>query len=163
MVATEHIFPPLPEIGKSDVYYHNAIAQAEQSGDVLKRSTMKVGRYITLALSTKISWEEKVRYFDHALKHHCIPPLDMNDDRTKAFYEQLADLVRQHCGAEALRLASQEDDMYAARMALGQEKPMIEEDADLFFGRLIGTGDHRPEYFNEIDWSQLKLIRDQWI
>ena len=163
MVVEEHNYPPLPEIGKSDVYYHNAIALAEKEGDVLKRATMKVGRYITKALTPKIPWVEKVRYFDHALKHHCTPPMGMEDEKAKAFYEQLADLVRQHCGAEALRLASQEDDMYAARVALGQEKPMIEEDADVFFGRLLGTGDHRPDYFNEIDWSQLKLIRDQWI
>ncbi len=154
-------FPPMPEIGKPDPYYQQAISDAEHAGDMHLRAGLKVARYVTLALSPKLPWEEKRRYFIHVVKHHCSPPL--LDDATVAYYAQLADLVRQHAGAEALRLASQEDDMYAARVALGQERSLIEDDAEAFFGRLLGTGDQCPEYFTEGDWAQLKLIRDQWI
>jgi hypothetical protein len=72
-------------------------------------------------------------------------------------------LIRQYCCAEALRLASLEDDMYAARAALGQDRSAIEDDAELFFSRLMGAGDHCPEHYVETDWAQLKLLRDQWI
>lgn len=153
--------PSLPEIGRPDLYYVRAIRQAEEQGDIHSRAALKVARYITLALDRNIAWDEKFRYFSHALRHHCLPPT--LDESICNYYKQLADLVRQHCGAEALRLASQEDDMYAARAALGQERSSIEDDAELFFGRLLGTGDHCPEHFNEGDWAQLKLIRDQWI
>jgi hypothetical protein len=66
-------------------------------------------------------------------------------------------------GQEALRLSSLEDDLYAARLSMGQSREKIEDDAEQFFGRLLGTGDTSPDWFNESDWSQLKLIRDQWI
>ena len=46
---------------------------------------------------------------------------------------------------------------------MGQNRDKIEDDAEVFFGTLMGSGDTQPEYFNETDWSQLKLIRDQWI
>ena len=162
MVTQQRQFPPLPEIGRPDAYYIHGINEAESKGDLYKRSAMKVGRYITLALNAHLSWEEKFRYFDHALRHHCVPP--SLDDEVEAYYARLSELVRAHCGAEALRLASQEDDMYAARVALGQDRSLIEEDAEVFFGRILGgTGDHCPEHYNEVDWSQLKLIRDQWI
>jgi len=78
------------------------------------------------------------------------------------FYRQLADLVRQHAGQEALRLASTEDDMYAARLAMGQTRDKIMEDAEVFFGRLVPF-EFNPEWFNEEDYRQLKMIRDQWI
>ena len=42
------------------------------------------------------------------------------------FYRSLADLVRQYAGQEALRLASVEDDLYAARLAMGQTREKIE-------------------------------------
>lgn len=154
-------FPPMPEIGKPDPYYMRAIADAEQAGDLHLRAALKVARYISLAIVPKLPWEEKKRYFAHALKHHCAAPSD--DKATVHYYKQLAEVVRQYAGAEALRLASQEDDMWAARAALGQDRSQIEDDADNFFTRLLGQGDHCPEYFVDTDWAQLKLIRDQWI
>jgi hypothetical protein len=78
-----------------------------------------------------------------------------------AFYSGLANLVRQHAGQEALRLASTEDDLYAARLAMGQTREHIEDEAEEFFGRLVPG--ECPEWLNEDDYNQLKLIRDQWI
>jgi hypothetical protein len=78
------------------------------------------------------------------------------------FYKTLADLVRQHCGAEALRLMSKEDDMYAARLSMGQERDMLENEAEEFFGKIMG-GEERADWFLEADWEQMRLIRDQWI
>jgi hypothetical protein len=77
------------------------------------------------------------------------------------FYRSLADLVRQYCGQEALRLVSTEDDLYAARINMGQTRDKIENEAEQFFGRIIPG--ECPEWFNEEDYAQLRLIRDQWI
>ncbi len=65
-------------------------------------------------------------------------------------------------GRVALRLASSEDDLFAARLAMGQLREKIEDDAEAFFTRLIPT-DASPEWFNEADYDTLKLIRNQWI
>lgn len=161
MVMTTLQFLPKPEIGLADVAYQQAISQAEAESDVHKRAALKVTRYITLALNPKLPWPEKVRYLSHALKHYCAAPAQ--DEETLAFYRQLTELVREHCGAEALRLASQEDEMYATRLALGQERIQIDDEADAFFTGLLGIGDGRPNHFSELDWAQLKMIRDQWI
>ncbi len=161
MVATTQKFPPMPDIGRPDVFYTHAIEIAEQEGDVHRRASLKVARYITLGLDPNLPWDAKRKYFLHALKHHCIPP--SADEPTQQYYDQLADLVRQYAGSEALRLASAEDDMYAARLSLQQDRMQIEDDAEAFFGKLLNSGDHCPEHFNAIDWEQLKLLRDQWI
>lgn len=154
-------FPPIPEIGRPDPYYMRAIADADEAGNIHLRAALKVARYITLAISPKLPWEEKKRYFLHALKHHCGSPT--RDEPTVKYYQELAEMVKQYAGAEALRLASQEDDMWAARVALGQDRTLIEDDAEAFFGRILGQGEQCPDHFAEGDWSQLKLIRDQWI
>jgi hypothetical protein len=85
------------------------------------------------------------------------------DEPVWVFYRDLADLVRQYAGQEALRLASVEDDLYATRQALGSDREAIEAEAEEFFSQLLGAGERRPDWFNDIDWGQLKLIRDQWI
>jgi len=154
--------PPLPEIGRPESYYAKLVHRADKAGDVHAHEAAKVGQYITLALDPHLTWEEKLKYFKHALKRHCVPP-PYPDDDVWMFYQQLADLVRQYAGQEALRLASLEDDLYAARLSMGQAREKIEDDAEHFFLRLLGTGDTCPDWFNETDWSQLKLIRDQWI
>lgn len=155
-------FPPLPEIGHPEGYYAHGVHQADRSGDTYRHEAFKVGQYITLALDPMLDWSQKLKYFQHALKRHCTPP-PYPDDDVWMFYQQLADLVRQHCGQEALRIASHEDDLYAARLSMGQERDRIDDDAETFFAKLIGSGDQCPEWFNETDWLQLKLIRDQWI
>jgi hypothetical protein len=154
--------PPMPEIGRPESYYAKLVHSADQGGDVHLHEAAKVGQYITLALDPALSWDEKLKYFRHALKRHCQPP-PYPDDDVWMFYQQLAELVRQYCGHEALRIASTEDDLYAARLSMGQSREKIEDDAETFFGKLMGRGDQCPEWFNEMDWSQLKLIRDQWI
>lgn len=154
--------PPMPEIGRPESYYAKLVHEADKQGDVHAHEAAKVGQYITLALDPNLSWEQKLKYFRHALKRHCQPP-PYPDDDVWMFYHQLADLVRQYCGYEALRLASAEDDLYAARLSMGQSREKIEDEAEQFFLKLMGSGDHCPEWFNETDWAQLKLIRDQWI
>ena len=74
--------------------------------------------------------------FHHALKRHCAPP-PLPDDDVWAFYQGLANLVRMHAGQEALKLASNEDDLYAARLAMGQTREHIEDEAETFFGRFV--------------------------
>lgn len=154
--------PPMPEIGRPESYYAQLVRTADAQGQIHLREAAKVGQYITLALDPSLSWEDKLKFFRHALKRHCQPP-PYPDDEVWMFYQQLADLVRQYCGAEALRLASIEDDLYAARLAMGQAREKIEDDAEQFFLKLMGRGDQCPEWFKEEDWAQLKLIRDQWI
>jgi hypothetical protein len=162
MVEQPQSFPPMPEIRRPETYYAKLVRDADKSGNQHAHEAAKVGQYITLALDPDLDWTEKVRYFQHAIKRHCNPP-PLPDEEVWSFYKQLADLVRQHAGQEALKLASAEDDMYAARLGMGQDREKIEEDAETFFAKLLGIGDDCPPWFNEVDWAQLKLIRDQWI
>ena len=155
-----HNFPPMPEIGHPESWYAKRVHEADKRGDLYAHEAYKVGQYITLALDPRLSWEEKLRYFRHALKRHCQPP-PLPDDEVWAFYGNLAALVRSYAGREALRIASTEDDMYAARETMGQNLERIEDDAEVFFARLIP--DHCPDWFDEEDYEQLKIIRDQWI
>jgi len=71
--------------------------------------------------------------------------------------------VMHHAGAEALRLASGEDDRYACRLAGGEQRRTIMEDAVEFFANLMGVDDTCPTHFKEEDWLQLRIIRNQWI
>jgi hypothetical protein len=152
----------MPEVGKPETYYAKMVHRADKDGDVFAHEANKVGQYITLALDPRLSWEQKLRYVQHALKRHCNPP-PFPDDDVWMFYKQLADLVRQYAGQEALRIACQEDDLYAARLNMGQTREKIADDAEEFFGRLVPHDDHCPEWFNEEDFRQVKMIRDQWV
>jgi hypothetical protein len=160
MAVQPRQFPPLPEIGLPESYYAKQVHLADRIGDRHAHEANKVGQYVTLAMDPHLSWEEKLKYFRHALKRHCVPP-PLPDDDVWMFYRNLADLVRQYAGMEALRLTSTEDDLYAARLGMGQTREKIEEEAEEFFGRIIPP--QCPEWFNEEDYAQLKLIRDQWI
>ena len=150
----------MPEIGLPESVYANKVHQADKIGDKHAHEAYKVGQYITLAVDPRLTWEGKLKYFRHALKRHCVPP-PLPDDDVWMFYRSLADLVRQYAGQEALRLASTEDDLYAARINMGQTRETIENEAEEFFGSLVPS--ECPDYFNEEDYGQLKLIRDQWI
>lgn len=162
MLQQPHIFPPMPEIGKPESHYAKLARQADAEGNHYAHEVAKVGQYITLALDPRLDWLAKLRYFQHALKRHCVPP-PVPDEPVWVFYRDLADLVRQYAGQEALRLASAEDDLYATRQALGSDRDAIEAEAEDFFSKLLGAGERRPDWFNDVDWAQLKLIRDQWI
>src|ERR1051325_8737557 len=153
--------PPLPQIGHPESYYAKQVHVADRVGDRHAHEANKVGQYVTLGLDPHLKWEEKLKYFRHALKRHCVPP-PLPDDDVWMFYRSLADMVRQYAGQEALRLASREDDSYAARLASGEPREAIEEEAEAFFLDLLGRGEVVPDHFHEEDWQQLKLIRDQW-
>jgi hypothetical protein len=159
---TPRTLPPMPEIGHPESYYAKRVHMADEAYDVHAHEAAKVGQYVTLAMDPSLSWDDKLKYFRHALKRHCQPP-PFPDDDVWMFYRNLADLVRRYCGYEALRLASAEDDLYAARLSMGQSREKIEDDAETFFGKLLGPGDQCPDWFSEEDWLQLKMIRDQWI
>lgn len=161
MMTQSPRFPPMPQIGHAESHYAKLCRDAETAGDIHAHEAAKVGQYVTLALDPKLTWPEKQKYFQHALRRHCQPPIP--DEAVSAFYKRLAELVRAYAGQEALRIASTEDDMYAARLALGQAREGIEDEAEEFFGKIMGKADHCPDWFNEADWSQLILLRDQWI
>ncbi len=162
MVETATEYPPMPEIGHPESYYARLAKRAERDGNHHLHESAKVGQYATLALDPSLDWEEKLRYFKHALSRHCVPPAFADDSAWK-FYRDLADVVRDTCGREAMRICSAEDDLYAARLDMGQDREKIETDAELFFQRLIGNYSECPDWFSHEDWEQLKLMRDQWI
>lgn len=157
--------PPLPEVGHPESYYAKQVQEADRRGDRHAHEAFKVGQYITLAMDPTLDWDAKLRYFRHAMHRHCQPP-PYPQEQTWLFYQRLADLVRHYCGQEALRLASVEDDLFAARISMGQTRDKIEDEADQFFAKLLGgsaCATQRPEWLNEDDWAQLRLLRDQWV
>jgi hypothetical protein len=155
--------PTLPEIGHPESYYAHLVHKADRENAMHSREAAKVGQYITLAIDPYLSWEQKLRYFRHALRRHCQPP-KICSDPVWMFYQSLGGMVRQYAGQEALRLASAEDDRYAASISLGgATREEIAQEAESFFFNLTGFGDACPEHFNEEDWVQLKMIRNQWI
>jgi hypothetical protein len=161
-MTSQRSFPSMPPIGQPESFYAKMAHQADKAGELHAHEAAKVGQYVTLALDESLSWDEKLKYFKHAIKRHCQAP-PFPDDDVWMYYRNLADLVRQYAGQEALRIASREDDLYAARLSMGQLRETIENEAEEFFSKLVGTGEHPPEWFNEADWGQLKMIRDQWI
>ncbi len=161
-MTQERELPDLPEIGHPESYYAQRVHEADRLGDTNLREAHKVGQYTTLAVDPSLTWEQKLKYFSHALRRHCNPP-PVPDEKTWVFYRDLAELVRSHAGQEALRLAMMEDDLYDKRLKLGVPRDRIEAEAELFFARLLGNVNRCPDYFDEEDWRQLKMIRDQWI
>lgn len=162
MLKPEQQLPPIPEIGHPEAYYARAVHKADKRGDVHAREAAKVGQYITLANDPHLRWEKKLRYYAHAIRRHCNPP-PLPDEQVWLFYRQLAHLVRDYAGQEALRLASREDDQYAMRLKMGGTRERIEADAEKFFRDLMGEGENCPEHFHDEDWHQLKLLRGQWM
>jgi hypothetical protein len=154
--------PSLPQVGQPESYYADQVKRADQMGNHHAREAFKVGQYITLGLNRRLDWEKKLRYFNHALRAHCTPPT-LTNDSVWMFYAQLADLVRQHAGAEALRLASIEDDYYAGQLKAGVARPQIMAQAEVFFRKVLGDSDKKPDYLKQDDYEQLKILRNQWI
>jgi len=153
--------PSLPEIGHPESYYSRRVRQADLTHDTHSHEAHKVGQYVTLALDPTLSWEQKQRYFQHALHRHCVAPR-FPDDAVWLFYRSLADLVRGHAGREALRIALDADADYDHRVRQGEARERVEEDAEIFFRKLLPQ-DPCPDYFQAEDYGQLKMIRDQWI
>jgi hypothetical protein len=150
----------MPELGHPEATYLRRIRRAEAAGDTLARDAYKVAQYITLALNPALTWPEKLRYFTHTLHRHCVPP-EWPEESIWMFYQSLANLVRENAGLDALRLASAEDDIYAARLGMGATREKIENDAEEFFAGIVGFT--KPDWFNEGDYQQLVLLRDQWV
>jgi hypothetical protein len=74
MLQQKHVLPPMPEIGKSESYYAGLAKQADAIGNHFAHEAAKVGQYVTLGMSHTLDWAEKLRYFQHALRRHCVPP-----------------------------------------------------------------------------------------
>jgi hypothetical protein len=160
-MKTQVMIPKMPELGHSEAYYCRAAHDSEKLHDDLAHEGAKVGQYVTLAMGSTLVWEEKQRYLRHALNRHCVPPR-IAEDEVWGFYKDLQNMVRDVAGQEAMRIASTEDDLYAALMAMGHPRAEIEERAEVFFKRMIPS-EQCPDWFHEEDYAQLKVIRDQWI
>jgi hypothetical protein len=152
----------MPPIGRPESFYARQVQLSDKLGDLHLHEASKVGQYVTLATDPRLPWPQKLKYFDHALRRHCNPP-PLPDDQIWMFYQQLSNLVRFHCGEQALRLASAQDDEYARSIDAGEPRAKVVSEARHFFYELMTLDNHKPSHFNEDDWMQLKLIRDQWI
>jgi hypothetical protein len=161
-MPTRH-FPPLPQIGLPESYYAQMAKKADQEGNLFAREAAKVAQYITLGLDPNLDWLSKRRYFEHALRRHCVPQLLLPSHEVQQFFKNLSETVRRYSGQEALRLASREDDQYAIMSRTGVPKHVIQGKGQVFFSLLMGLESRKPDWFNEEDWSQLKIIRAQWI
>jgi hypothetical protein len=159
-MSDTQILPPMPDIGRAEAFYAKKLHEADKEGDPHKREAWKVAQYVTLGIDPHLDWDEKLKYFKHAITRHCEPP-PLPDEAVWVFYRSLANVVKQYAGQEALRLASQEDDLYAARLAMGQARDKIEDEAEVFFGKLVPP--ECPLWLNDEDYQQLRMIRDQWI
>lgn len=154
--------PDVPPVGLEESHYTHLARQAERMNDTLARDAAKVGQYVTLALNDEWPWPKKRRSFDHCLRRHCRAPAYADNDVWQ-FYRKLADVVREHAGAEALRLASAEDDRYEFRRRHGDPRADIKADAAEFFGELLCCGDDVPKWFSPDDFRQIRMIRSQWV
>lgn len=163
MIATHPIvLPPMPPIGLPESQYARLVHKADKAGDKHLHEALKVGQYVTLALDPKLRWPQKLHFLEHALHRHCNPP-PLPEEPVWLFYKSLMSLVRDYAGQEALRLASEEDDVFARRLKMGCTRQRVEDDAEAFFLELMGHYDHCPDHFHEEDWHSLMVFRDQWI
>ena len=152
----------MPEIGHPESYYARLAKTAEQMGMIHAHEAAKVGQYITLGLDPHHDWDAKRKYFRHALRRHCEAP-QVGDDLVSMYYQRLGDFVRKHAGAEAIRIASRADEDYASRLRLGEPRERVAKEAAEFFYKLVGAEEHCPSYFNEEDWSQLRILSSAWL
>lgn len=156
-----HQFHPLPVIGHPETWYTKHIEQADSVGDHLAHCSFKVGQYVTLALDPKRSWEEKVKYFRHCLKHHCTAK-EGADPETVAFCEKLRGLVLRYASQEARRAAHREHDSYSMRLDMGASKDTLAEEAEVFFPNVLGHGPC-PDYLTAEAFKEICGLRDRWI
>ncbi len=155
--------PKMPRIGLPEKVYLQAAKEAEARGDDLTVEAAKVGQYVSLALrDLDAPWSTKLKYFRHALKRHARPP-EHADDVTKQWFGKLAHHARAYAGAEALRLAAEQDDCFEARQSMGQSEDNIADDAESFFDAVCPHCDTCPPIYNPEDWEQLKSLRDRWV
>jgi len=153
--------PDLPPIGRPESYYAHRVHDAERKGDIHAKEAYKVGQYVTLGMDPALTWDQKLKYFNHALRRHCNPP-PVPDEATWLFYRNLAELIRHNAGQEALRLVMREDELYEKRQKLGVLRECIAAEAKHFFIRLFGEATTCPQYLDEEDWRQLMMVRQHW-
>ena len=156
-----HQFHPLPVIGHPEAWYTKHIEQADSVGDHLAHCSFKVGQYVTLALDPKRSWEQKVKYFRHCLKHHCTAR-EGAEPETVAFCEKLRALVLRYASQEARRSAHREHDSYSMRLDMGASKDTLAEEAEVFFPNVLGHGPC-PDYLTAEAFKEICGLRDRWI
>jgi hypothetical protein len=154
-------FHPLPVIGHPPAFYERHIKQAETTGDVHARASHKVGQYVTEAIDPKLPWEQKLKCFKHALKHHCLPP-EGADDALQTFYRKLGEVVRRHAGTEALHAAQKFHMEAIKRVNGGKAKAEIEDEADDFFIGLLGH-ERTPEWCSREAAEQIGRLRQHWV
>ena len=159
---TVHPIPALPRIGEAEHYYRDGIAVADRDGDRYLRTAYKVGQYVTLALDPKADWHTKAKYFSHVVRRHCQPPAYATGE-LKVFFERLMALAREHAGAEALRLCSEQDELFAVRLGMGQTRDELADDAEAFFDPIVPPGEKKPVIYSDEDWSQLRMLRNEWV
>jgi hypothetical protein len=156
--GTEITFPDLPALGKEDTHYGRIARHAEKEKDPYTHAAYKVAQYLTLARAAK-TWTQKIRCYRHALEKHAVPHTAV-DASTARFYEKLQDWIRRECGADALQLASEEDDFYAQRLAHKEPRFKIVNEAAHFFPPMVP--ETCPMWFFKDDYEALRLLQLQW-
>jgi hypothetical protein len=154
-------FHPIPVIGHPEAFYVKHAKEAEAAGDKHARASHKVGQYVTSGLTVGMSWEEKLRRFNHALEKYCHPPSNA-DDSLKTFYGKLTDIVRRHAGQEAIRISRQRNDDWMARVKRGEPRVTMEDEAEVFFFELLGHGGC-PDWCSKEAYNQIITWRDYWV
>jgi hypothetical protein len=154
-------FPPMPEIGHTEIYYANLAHRAQKAYDTTARDCHKVGHYVTLGCRRLLDWPAKLRYFRHALDHHCIPPPYGKDD-IQSYYRELTYLVRDHCGREALRLIRLSNDDFSRRILEGETSESVRNAADELFRQFIPS-EECPDWFCPEDFAGMKMMRGKWL
>jgi hypothetical protein len=157
----EEKLPRIPALGQPERFYSTRARQAREEGDVHLLHAFKVAQYVTAALGEELSWEEKVRHFDHALNRHCEAP-PMADDKVWMFYGRLAQLVRQQAAQEAFAIAQRMDAIYNERLQHGVPWREIERSASHFFGKMVSS-QRCPRWFTDEDYRQLVILRNFWV
>ena len=152
--------PHLPELGRPERFYIEHVHEADRFHDHHAHEAYKVGLYITRAINYSSSWDEKLRCFLHALKHHCVAPL-VTTPAINDYYSQLAHLVREEAGAEAMRVASKADDAWAARIAAGESRSDVMHEAEKFFTNLLRST-HKPQWINLAEYEALMILKKYW-
>jgi hypothetical protein len=153
-------FHPMPVIGHPVAWYGRHIEQAEAAGDVHARASHKVGQYVTEAIDPKAPWDHKIKCFKHALKHYAVAP-DAADEGLRIFYKKLGDVVRKYAGNEALHEAQRFSIEAQKRTAQGEDRAMVEDDADDFYTHLMGH-ERTPEWCTPDVAERISKLRQQW-
>ena len=90
-----------------------------------------------------------------------VPQLENATEEVANFYLQLAHMVREQAGQEAQRVASKEDDKWAARLAAGEPRTAVVRDAEHFFHDMLHSN-HKPDWINLEDYNALRILMKYW-